>query len=289
VFQVYIDETRVGDFDKRWVKKLLNKPIEELPSNQELRELFTNKKTKEPDPKLVKGFLEALKTITDRRRLSIKQAALRLDEQYEVNLLTLLNTLGDSTDKAEGKQVLSNMVGLGYDKTLIDTLISQLDAALNARLKLEEIKPLWVTDGKQDMLGLTDFTNVMIAQIEKVTGHEATDGETPKQAAEEEEVEAADDPKREPGPSRGLVERPDAVNLFAAEDNAEQAEKRSDAIVQETDNEVVEEAAKVDALADDGDIKEAEEDSLEEFNEPEEKPAAPVPVAKDQEAAPVES
>ena len=70
VFQVYIDETRVAEFDKRWVKKMLNKPIDDLPDKNELRELFTNKKTKEPDHKLVKGFLSALKTITDRRRLS---------------------------------------------------------------------------------------------------------------------------------------------------------------------------------------------------------------------------
>ena len=70
VLQVYIEKVRVAEFDKRWVKKMLNKPIDDLPDKNELRELFTNKKTKEPDHKLVKGFLSALKTITDRRRLS---------------------------------------------------------------------------------------------------------------------------------------------------------------------------------------------------------------------------
>lgn len=70
VFQVYVDEMRVEDFDERWMKKMLNKPIDDLPDKNELRELFTSKKTEKPDHKLVEGLLSALKTITDRRRLS---------------------------------------------------------------------------------------------------------------------------------------------------------------------------------------------------------------------------
>jgi len=252
VFQVYIDETRVGEFDKRWVKKMLNKPIADLPSKQELRDLFTNKKTKEPDPKLVKGFLAALKTITDRRRLSIKQASLLLDAEYEENLQTLIKTLADNTeDKAQGIEVLNSMTP-DYSQELISTLVTQLEAAHNARLKLEEIKPLFMKDSKQDMLGLSDFTNAMIEAIKRVTKKEVDDEEQPK-VQEEEEVQAADDDAKR-GP--GMVERPADVNIFKAEDNAEAAEKRSDAIAEQTDQQVVEEAAKVDAIGEEAvDVK----------------------------------
>jgi hypothetical protein len=56
VFQVYIDETRVAEFDKRWVKKMLNKPIDDLPDKNELRELFTNKKNERARPQAREGF-----------------------------------------------------------------------------------------------------------------------------------------------------------------------------------------------------------------------------------------
>lgn len=111
----------------------------------------------------------------------------------------------------------------------------------------------------------------MIEAIKRVTKKEVDDEEKPK-VQEEEVLAADDDAKRGPG----LVERPDNVNLFKAEDNAEAAEKRSDAIAEQTDQEVVEEAAKVDAIGEEA--KEAEDDFLEEFEEPVEKdqPAAPV-------------
>jgi len=46
------------------------------------------------------------------------------------------------------------------------TLIEQLSASDNGRLKLEEIKPLWMNNGQIDTLGLTDFTNQVIEKIE---------------------------------------------------------------------------------------------------------------------------
>jgi len=269
VFQVYIDETRVGDFDKRWVKKMLNKPIDDLPGKPELRHLFTDKKTKEPSAKLVKGFLTALKTITDRRRLSIKQGLLLQEADYEAQLLRLCEIIDDDIKTLDNR--IAVLEAIESDK--VPTLIEQLKASDSGRLQLEEVKPLWM-DGKDlDMVGLADFTNQVIEQIEST-------GATLKEDELEEVIEAA----TELDVPNEMVERPTTTDVhLAAEENNDAASevKNSEEIAEATDVEVVKEAEETDALAeatDAADVKleekeEAEADDVAEFEEPDD--AAP--------------
>merc|ERR1719376_1417294 len=78
VFQVYIDETRVAEFDKRWVKKMLNKPID------------------------------------DRRRLrmnSIKQSKLLAEADYEAQLLRLIEIVDVDIKSLDAREKILNEVG----------------------------------------------------------------------------------------------------------------------------------------------------------------------------------
>merc|ERR1719376_1170462 len=262
----YCNEESMGKF-KRQVKKMLNKPIDDLPDKNELRELFTNKKTKEPDHKLVKGFLSALKTITDRRRLrmnSIKQSKLLAEADYEAQLLRLIEIVDVDIKSLDAREKILNEVGGDQ----VATLIEQLKAADNGRLKLDEIKPLWMSNGQIDTLGLADFTNQVIEKIEAAGGT----------LQEEEDVQ----PKRAPDAPSPLIERPTSTDVLEqAEENpnATAEMKQSEEIADSTDKEIVKEAAAADALDEDAVKEEAaaakvqenepvKDDAPEEFEEP---------------------
>merc|ERR1719285_1001414 len=215
---------------------MLNKPIDDLPDKNELRELFTNKKTKEPDHKLVKGFLSALKTITDRRRLSIKQSKLLAEADYEAQLLRLIEIVDVDIKSLDAREKILNEVGGDQ----VATLIEQLKAADNGRLKLDEIKPLWMSHGQIDTLGLADFTNQVIEKIEAAGGT----------LQEEEDVQ----PKRAPDAPNPLIERPTSTDVLeqAGENpNAAAEMKQSEEIAEKTDKEIVKEAAAAEALDED--------------------------------------
>jgi hypothetical protein len=103
-----------------------------------------------------------LKTITDRRRLSIKQTKLLAEADYEAQLLRLIEIVDVDIKSLDAREKILNEVGGDQ----VATLIEQLKAADNGRLKLDEIKPLWMSNGQIDTLGLADFTNQVIEKIE---------------------------------------------------------------------------------------------------------------------------
>lgn len=274
VFQVYIDETRVGEFDKRWVKKLLNKPVEELPKTAEMRKLFTNKKTKEPDANLVKGLLSALKTITDRRRLSIKQEALKLEAEFEKMLLRFIEIVDEEIkDETIRRSIIEGLKS--SNPKVGPALLEQLDKSASGRLSLDEVKPLWILeDGKYDMADLADFTNQFIEEAKKRKQGQNVDEEEKN----EEEVATATEPVKD-DEKRGPVKSQSEVAVASGDGAQEAVETKKDAATEsnkvdeaqeavETKKDAATESKKVDDVTE-YDEEPAEKQAVQEFDEPE--------------------
>jgi len=303
VFQVYIDEARVPDFDKRWVKKLLNKPIDELPGKAEMRKLFTPKKKKEPEARLVKGLLKALQTLTDRRRVSIKQEKLLMEANYEAALFEL----ADAVEHIARPQRIPTLEALGEDvdyKEYAEIMIKQIKEQHNGKLKMEELKPVWISQGEDgntvfNITTLADITNqimkigkeLMEAQEEEVKPQTdvAADKRTPNRSLQEapkEDVEEEVAPKHLPETAANEEVVPEASKAepepAAVEEVASKAEPEP--APAEDDLDEFEEAAKPEPVPEEPVTSEPVAKEPEAPEPAAKEPEAPEPVAKEPEA-----
>jgi len=95
------------------------------------------------------------------KTLSPAQMKKARQREYEAQLLRLIEIVDVDIRSLWDQEAILNQVGGDQ----VQTLISQLKDADNGRLKLDEIKPLWMTNGQIDTLGLADFTNKVIEKI----------------------------------------------------------------------------------------------------------------------------
>jgi len=242
VFQVYIDEQRVRDFDKSWVKKVLNKPEEDIPDVIQMRKIFVDSETKMPDPNLVKGFTKALSKITDARRISISQANINLEMEFEDNLRALIETV----DKLPPKERVQIMESLSSDfPNVIPTLIKMLNEALNGRLDIEKLKGFLTTaEGKFDIPTVVEITNAINERPKETEQKRAA-------ATIDEDSESSMPPKRDPSSVDVTTEQPKAAAVVVEPEPAaeEVAEEMGGMAIPETQEEAQEPVAEPEQAA----------------------------------------